>query len=231
MMNNQEQIEKDFNKLACFVTSEKYIWDHNNHYHRYLLDKIPENCQKALDIGCGNGELCRLLAAKSQKVIGVDMSRNMIENAKRYSNHPNIEFINNDVFMCSFEPDTFDCVVSVAAAHHLPFEKLLQLSKLLLKNGGVLIIIDLYQTRAILDYLIAAVAFPVNFFMNMLKNKRLKRSKEESRYWDEHAKHDVYLTLRNIKTIADCVLPGVLIKRHLFWRYSLVWKKCGSNIG
>ena len=43
--------------------------------------------------------------------------------------------------------------------------------------------------------------------------------------WDEHGRHDSYLTLSEIrKTCAD-VLPGASVKRHLLWRYSLIWKK------
>ena len=43
--------------------------------------------------------------------------------------------------------------------------------------------------------------------------------------WDEHGRHDSYLTLSEIrKTCAD-ILPGASVTRHLLWRYSLVWKK------
>jgi len=34
-------------------------WNHNIHYHRRILGAIPENAQRALDVGCGEGMLAR----------------------------------------------------------------------------------------------------------------------------------------------------------------------------
>jgi 16S rRNA A1518/A1519 N6-dimethyltransferase RsmA/KsgA/DIM1 with predicted DNA glycosylase/AP lyase activity len=34
-------------------------WNHNLHYHRVIVNIIPANCRRALDIGCGQGALTR----------------------------------------------------------------------------------------------------------------------------------------------------------------------------
>ena len=35
------------------------------------------------------------------------------------------------------------------------------------------------------------------------------------------------LTYRDMRQLADRVLPGARYRRHLYWRYSLVWTKPG----
>jgi hypothetical protein len=41
----------------------------------------------------------------------------------------------------------------------------------------------------------------------------------------EHEKTDTYLTLPRLRQACADVLPGALVRRHLFWRYSIVWRK------
>jgi ArsR family transcriptional regulator len=46
--------------------------------------KVTGKCLCAADLGCGNGELSGLLLAKSEKVIGVDRSPGMLDEAGKY---------------------------------------------------------------------------------------------------------------------------------------------------
>jgi hypothetical protein len=43
--------------------------------------------------------------------------------------------------------------------------------------------------------------------------------------WAEHEQYDSYLTLSEIRKACDEILPGALVRKHLLWRYSVVWKK------
>ena len=40
-----------------------------------------------------------------------------------------------------------------------------------------------------------------------------------------HGQHDAYLTLAQIRQACAGILPRVRARRHLLWRYSLVWRK------
>ncbi len=40
-----------------------------------------------------------------------------------------------------------------------------------------------------------------------------------------HAPHEHYLTLSQIRQSCAKILPGAQVGKHLFWRYSIVWKK------
>jgi hypothetical protein len=33
------------------------------------------------------------------------------------------------------------------------------------------------------------------------------------------------MSLKQIKTVINRVMPGAHLQRHLFWRYSVVWQK------
>lgn len=64
-----EQIRNDFDWLALLDDDG---WNHNNHYHPFLLSHLPSHCENALEIGCGTGSFSRLLAERSQYVLELD---------------------------------------------------------------------------------------------------------------------------------------------------------------
>jgi ubiquinone/menaquinone biosynthesis C-methylase UbiE len=78
---NDENVIKQFDKIA-FLPDQ---WDHNQQYQNYLLKNILPNCSCILDVGCGTGELTKKLAPYSAEVIGIDVSENMINEAKKWN--------------------------------------------------------------------------------------------------------------------------------------------------
>jgi len=72
---------------------------------------------RVLDLGCGTGARSRSLAelVPQGSVVGVDLSTRMIAHAREVTARQgvaNIEFIDGDAQVFSFEPDHFDLVVS-----------------------------------------------------------------------------------------------------------------------
>lgn len=62
--------------------------------------------------------------------------------------------------------------------------------------------------------------------MNLIKNHRLQKDDVHAReVWERHGKHDTYMTMGEIRFLAKKHLPTAKIKRKLFCRYSLIWKK------
>ncbi|BBD65260.1 type 11 methyltransferase [Nostoc commune NIES-4072] len=133
-----EKIRNDFNRIALH---EQEGWNHNNHYHNFLLKQLPSHCENVLDIGCGTGLFSRLLAKRADRVLGIDLSPNMIEIAKQKSRqHPNIDYQVADILQWEFSVKQFDAIVSIATVHHLPLENLLLNLQTALKPGGKLVI-------------------------------------------------------------------------------------------
>lgn len=216
-------IKADFNEISEL---DEPKWNHNNCYFNQLMKFIPDNAETCLDIGCGKGELSFMLSQKVKKVIAVDIADLMIEKAQVLHPGKNIEYICGNILDLEFENNSLDVIITTATAHHLPYEWLLCFAKDKLKKGGKLIILDLAKAKTLSDYLLWSIAFLPNVIMNLIKNGRLQKDDEHSKeVWERHCKHDKYMTMDEIRVLANKHLPNAKITRKLFWRYLLVWEK------
>jgi ubiquinone/menaquinone biosynthesis C-methylase UbiE len=219
------QIQADFDKLALLLPEG---WNHNSHYHRFLLKQVPSHCRNALEIGCGTGTFARLLAPRVEHVLALDLSPQMIQLAQeRSAPYTNIDFQVTDVQSWEVPAEQFDCIVSIATLHHMPMEDMLIKMKTALAKNGTLIVLDLYQAR-LPDIFTILAAIPLNLLLKYLKTGHIKEPPEVRKAWAEHGQHDTYLTLAQLRHICRAVIPGAQVRRHLLWRYSLVWKKTAS---
>ena len=223
----KQKIRNDFDCLAVY---DREQWNHNNHYHSFLLKQLPNHCKTVLDIGCGTGEFSRLLAKRSARVIAIDLSPKMIEVAKQRSREfLNIDFQVADVLQWPFPVEQFDAIASIAVLHHLPIEILLPSLKAALKPGGALVILDLFAPETVQDRISDLVAVPLNWIFQTIRNRRIQASPEAIAAMKAHALTDQYLTLSQANQIYSCSMKGAKIRKHLFWRYSAVWQKPAQN--
>lgn len=218
-----ETIQADFDRLAHL---EEDGWSHNSQHQPFLLRQLPPRLGTALEIGCGRGAFARLLADRSEHVVALDLSAEMLRIAQeRSSVYTNIEYQQGDVLEWDIPPDSFDCIASIATLHHLPLEPILPKLRNALKPGGTLLVLDLYQTDTWSDYLWDIAAIPAGAILQLLKTGRLRPPATVRAAWAEHGQHDSYLTLAQIRNAAGTYLPEAQVRRHLLWRYSLVWHK------
>ena len=223
MAKAMSDVRADFDRIAL-LSGEG--WDHSSHYHDFLARHIPEPCREALDVGCGTGTFSRLLAKSSDNVLALDLSPNMIGLAReRSSRFPNIDFRVADVLTLALPAEQFDCIATIATLHHLPAGEVLPKLKGALKPGGVLLVLDLFQAEGLSDAVVGALAVPLSLGLGLVRRGRLRPPREVRRAWDEHGRHDTYLTLAQVREVCAEMLPGALVTRHLLWRYSVVWTK------
>jgi SAM-dependent methyltransferase len=216
-------VRADFDRIAL-VSGDG--WDHNQHYHRYLLGHVPASCRLALDVGCGTGAFSRLLAQHSEHVLALDLSPRMIEIARSRSRaYPNIDFRVADVTQWALPERSFDCVASIATLHHLPVEETLGRMGGGLRAGGTLAILDLYEGRGWRDIVTSVAAVPVSLGLRVVKTGGLRESRRVREAWEAHGRHDSYPTLAEVRRVCKAILPGARVRKHLLWRYSIVWKK------
>ncbi len=215
--------QRDFDRIAKLTACD---WNHNNEYHRFLLQFLPANCDHALEIGCGTGSLSRELAKRSRNVTAIDLSPEMISIAKAQSvSFANIEFEVGDFMQLPLAREGFDCIATIATLHHLPFTEALLRFKTALKPGGVLLVLDLYKLQGLRDGVRNLVAFPVGGALRVIRGGRLHRSASLRAAWKEHESHDTFPTMSEVREACFAALPGAIVKTHLLWRYSLVWRK------
>jgi ubiquinone/menaquinone biosynthesis C-methylase UbiE len=216
-------VQQDFDRIAL-VTPDGAA--HNDHYHTFLLRHLPSNCQTVLEIGCGTGGFARRLAKHSEHVLALDLSPEMIRLAReRSAQFPNIEFQLADVLDQSLPGESFDCIASIATLHHLPLAEVLRKMKAALKPGGVLLVLDLFERSGLSDSISNLVAIPVSVSLRLIHQGRLLPSREVRAAWAAHEAHDLYPTMREVHALCASVLPGAKIRKHLLWRYSIVWQK------
>jgi SAM-dependent methyltransferase len=126
-----------------------------------------------------------------------------------------------------FRPARFDCVASIAAAHHLPLVPLLGRMGEAVAPGGTLLVLDIYRPRSPADLAVSLLAVPGSRLLRLGHTGRLTEPPELRRAWEEHGRSDRYLTLAEVRAACARALPGARVRRHLLWRYSIVWRRPG----
>jgi ubiquinone/menaquinone biosynthesis C-methylase UbiE len=223
MNKSLQAIQADFDKIALLADEQ---WNHNSHYHQFLLRQIPKPCARALEIGCGTGAFSRLLAEQAEQVVALDLSPNMIDLARQQaSQHANIEFQIADALSVDWPAEHFDCVVSIATLHHMPAAQMMNRMKRCLKSNGRMLILDLLRTEAPADIFTDALAMPLNIGIRLMKTGRWRPPVEVRKAWDEHGRDEIYPTLAEVRSLCAELLPGASVKKHLLWRYSIAWQK------
>jgi 2-polyprenyl-3-methyl-5-hydroxy-6-metoxy-1,4-benzoquinol methylase len=218
---NDINVIKQFDKIA-FLPDK---WDHNQQYQKYLLKNIPKKCNCILDVGCGTGELTKKLTFFSKEIIGIDVSENMINEAKKRNYDEKINYIKISVekYLERTEKQ-FDVIISIAALHHMNEEEILKLMKNKLTRDGKILILDLVKTKTIPEWILGITAALLNPIIMLIMRGRLKITKEEKEAWSGHFEYDKYLTTNEVKDIVKRALGKGKVKRHFFWRYSIIYR-------
>jgi len=219
-----DRVREDFDRLA--VLSGEGGWDHNSHYHPFVLGQLPLRLGEALEVGCGTGTFARLLAERCEDVLALDLSPRMVE-AARSKAHPNVEYLVADAASWEFPSGRFDCVVSIATLHHLPLGPMLAKMRDALRPGGTLLVLDLYRAGTVADRVTGALAIPASRAIRLAKTGSMAEWQAPGlqRAWEEHGRTDSYPTLARVRRACETELRGAAVRRHLLWRYSVVWRK------
>lgn len=112
---------------------------------RRKLAQIP-GTPRVLDVGCGTGSLLRALAPHIGRSVGVDISRGMIEEAKKISS-PNLSFEPIDGPVLPFADASFDVVVSFLSWRYLDWDPIVREIARVLGPRGRLIVVDMVEKR------------------------------------------------------------------------------------
>lgn len=195
------------------------MWNHNAHYHSYLLRQIPKRVYCTLDVGCGLGLFAQKLAERSEIVDALDADSAVLAEASILNSAPNISYSKADFLVADLPAADYNVIVAIATLHHMDIEAALSKMKLLLRPGGKLLILGLYQEKTLIDYAYSAISIPLNFVY--LKWHQALIAKPTTAAPTRPAQ----LSLKQIRKVADVVIPGFRLRRRLFWRYSLIWQK------
>jgi ubiquinone/menaquinone biosynthesis C-methylase UbiE len=144
-LGNQTEVRKNFGPKAA---SYRFSSTHGNPQDLQrmidLLKPFPE--ANALDVATGGGHTAIALAKSVQHVVAIDITPEMLHEARNAAIHQgigNIEFLAQDVHSMDFADSHFDIVASRFAVHHF-FDVMKALKEMcrVLKTGGQLYILD-----------------------------------------------------------------------------------------
>lgn len=89
------------------------------HINRYNFAKELVKDMRVLDVACGEGYGSNMLAETAKEVIGVDISKEAIEQANEKYSKENLSFKVMDAEGLSFDDNYFDAIVSFETIEHL----------------------------------------------------------------------------------------------------------------
>lgn len=134
-----------------FFSSSAGKWDRlrdelfGPHFHLAALAAFLDETWTVGDLGCGTGQVLELLAPFVAKVIGVDESAAMVEEAAgRMSGRGNVEIVHGDLESLPLEDMCLDAVTMMLVLHHQPHpDRALEEGCRVLRPGGRLLVVDM----------------------------------------------------------------------------------------
>ena len=107
------------------------------------------------DIGCGNGDMLRMLSKYAKKndinlkLLGVDANLYTIDYAKKSSvDYPDIEYICVDIFSSDFTSLKYDIALCTLTLHHFSNEQILDIITIFNNNANIGIVVnDLHRSK------------------------------------------------------------------------------------
>jgi ubiquinone/menaquinone biosynthesis C-methylase UbiE len=128
--------------------AEKYDSGNNGKHARSLyesvLNKLDElSFSNLLDVGCGTGNLLKLISSKYDvKIAGVDLTPKMLNIARiKLGDKADLKVADSEEL--PFDDNKFDIVICTDSFHHYPHpEKVLAEIRRVLQQDGILLIAD-----------------------------------------------------------------------------------------
>jgi ubiquinone/menaquinone biosynthesis C-methylase UbiE len=219
------EVRDDFDHVARIAEERRARLDGPAEPHeRYLLRQLSEPCDWALEIGCGTGEFSRRLALRARDVVALDLSPEMIRVARsRSTGHPNIHFVVADLTALPFRDDAFECVASLNTLHHVDSVQALRAMRAALRPNGIVLIADVLDRPGLRNLLVNVVARLTRLVRAATVDRGTQRGALRRAYM-KHGCGESHPTIAQARALAEAELPGAVVRGHLLWRYTVVWR-------
>ena len=205
-MLSEKIVSSWYDKLGekCLKFYEK-SQDNEITFLKKLLNKIPSK-SLILDAGCGIGlPSSKYLSNEGHKIIGIDISRNMIKLARK--NVPKAFFKEESLYNLKIENEKFDAIISFFVILHLKKTKVLELfnkfNKILKDKGYLLFSTNMGRGSGFFTF------FGKKVFLSFYTKKEIKEILEESNFKIIQQKDFLFKKNKNVE-------------KHMYW---LVQKK------
>ena len=197
-MNISPPAKKTYRSGATlFRKVGKIGWKKSDHFtytyafpalRRWLVAQIPQR-QRILSVGCGTGELEKMLEPQARLVVGTDLLIEMVQRARRRNVK---QLVQTDSHALPFAIASFDTVILPETLGYVNPEITFREIRRVLKPGGRLLITtypvhlvahSVYRKRSAseISRLLEAAGFPVIELRFLLLKRSVLREIEEER--------------------------------------------------
>jgi SAM-dependent methyltransferase len=222
------RVREDFDAIARLSDTHP----HRDRHEDEVAEHVPAGARAILDVGCGLGALAARLAAPGRTVTGIDLSPEMIARASRLvAGRPGLDFRCGDFLTMDLPAGGYDCVISAATLHHMPADAAVARMVWLLAPGGTLVIQDLRRDQGLGDRLGTVADLAARALERLVRTGRLREPRPVREAWARHGAGERYLSMAEVRTLAARRLPGARVRRHRYWRYSIVWQNPPLGLG
>ncbi len=237
--SNYNQIAKDYH------LKRKKPWRPLIFFLDYLKKKTYTFRGPSLDLGCANGRNIRLMSTPPNKLIGLDISLELLTIAKhdlkdinQFSQYESrfIQLLLGDITSLPFRQNSFYTIYSIATLHHIKKKSvrkntILQMYDLLKKNGNLILTVWRKWQKNFRNYFFLEW-FKRNFTVNYKKQQKIigleefgdkyvswtlsKEKKSYNRFYHFFSKYELKRILRIFDLIEFKITGGPTNKDNFF---------------
>lgn len=171
-------------KLDWLIKTEPYILN-------WLRDDLLKD-KYVLDVGCGQGLILSLIAKKCKKAIGLDLSRESLEQAQKGLKEigiTNAEFVLGDAENLPFIDNAFDTIYSIGVLHHTPDTQkgINEIHRVLKKNGKAIIMLYRKYTPKWFAVILLRLFSKLLDFILRREDRLLNKLRDSEKYYNSQA--------------------------------------------
>ena len=201
----------------------RHPWSHNDHFHPWIVTRLPAARGRALDVGCGRGELLATLAQHLDHVTGLDPDPEMrLASAGRCAGLDHVEVTDTPLHDLD---GSFDVVTMVAVLHHLDLERALLDVRRLLAPGGRFLCVGLARPASVIDHAWDLAAMATNPVIGYVKHPWAATGGRQAPAFPVA---DPRMSLAEMAPVLQRVMPGARVRHRLGFRHTIEWTRGGA---
>ena len=196
----------------------RHPWSHNDHFHPWIVTRLPASRRRALDVGCGHGGLLATLADHVDHVTGIDADPEMrTASTQRCAGLANVDVAHTALHDLD---GSYDVVTMVAVLHHLDLEQALVDVRRLLAPGGRFLSVGLARPESLRDHAWDVAGMVTNPVIGYVKHPWVSLDGPRPPGFPVA---DPRLSLPEMAPLLQQVMPGAQVRHRLGFRHTIEW--------